>query len=83
MRAISISVCRLRKEMAIFTLCFASLVILNIVAIIQYKTQFQEVFTQLPLVALLALLSYFFLAALRVLYWLLKGLLRNLRAKSR
>jgi len=63
-----------KKELIIFLSCFAGAYVLNIIGIIQHKTQAKELITQLHVVLLVSLVIYGIVVALRILYYLVSRL---------
>ena len=67
----TISAASKRKEFIIFLSCFIGAYILNIIGIIQNQSPARELFTQLHIVLLVALVFYGLIIVLRALYYLL------------
>jgi len=63
-----------RKELIIFLVCFLGAYILNVVGIVLHQSPAKELFTQLHVVFLIALVLYGFALCLRVLYYLVSRL---------
>ena len=63
-----------QREVIILLLCFAVAFILNVTGIIFYKSPAREIFTQLHIVLLIAVILYLTVVILRVLYYLLSRL---------
>ena len=63
-----------RKELIIFLFCFLGAYILNVVGIILHQSPVRELFTQLHVVFLVALILYGLTLCLRVLYYLVSRL---------
>ncbi|MCP4313903.1 MAG: hypothetical protein GY790_21830 [Bacteroidetes bacterium] len=63
-----------RKELIIFLSSFIGAYILNVIGIIQHKSPARELFTQLHVVLLVALVIYGVVIVLRVLYYLVSRL---------
>ena len=63
-----------RKELIIFLFCFLGAYSLNVVGIILHQSPAKELFTQLHVVFLVALVLYGLSLCLRALYYLLSRL---------
>jgi len=63
---------RKRKEIKIYLICISIAFSLNIFAIIFYKTNWSELFTQWHVVLLLSVIIYIFSVLIRILYFLIK-----------
>jgi hypothetical protein len=59
-----------RKELIIFLFCFLGAYILNVIGIIQFQSPAKELYTQLHVVFLAALVLYVLSLCLRVLYYI-------------
>lgn len=70
----TISAAAKRREVIIFAIAFAIGFIMNVIGIIQHKTPAVELFTQLHVVLLIALLLYGLVAVLRIFYHLVMQL---------
>jgi len=58
MKDIVIKEKRIKTELLILLICFVTACIVNVFSIISYGTAWKELFTQLPVVVLLALVFY-------------------------
>lgn len=67
-----ITATRKKTEIMVFLLCFSAAFILNIVSVIVYQTRWIELFTQLHIVLIVALVFYFVLLAFRLLFLLVQ-----------
>jgi hypothetical protein len=63
-----------KRELIIFLLCFLGAYLLNVIGIIKHHTPARELFTQLHVVLLVALVMYGAVIILRVLYYLVSRL---------
>ncbi len=63
-----------RRELLIFLACFVAAYSLNVIGIIKHQAPARELFTQLHVVLLVALVLYGSVAILRVLYYLVSRL---------
>lgn len=77
MKDIVITGKRRRKEVIILLSCFVVAFLINVVAIIKYKTPWYEVFTQLGYVVVIALVLFLIVTLVRVLIWAVKKLLKK------
>ena len=68
MRDIIITVKRQKTETIVLVICFLLTIALNVGAIIIYKTQWKELFTQLHVVVLLSLFLYLLTWIVRLIY---------------
>lgn len=74
MRDLYIPVKRQKTELKYIIACFCAALLMNIVAIIIYKTSWSEIFTQLLWVLIIACALYVVSVILRVLYYIIKRL---------
>jgi len=77
MKDIIIPVQRQKKELRILLICFACSFLLNIAAIIIYKTSWAEVITQLGYVFIIALAFYVLIAIIRLIIYLISTLFKK------
>jgi hypothetical protein len=77
MKDIIIPVQRQKKELRILLICFACSFLLNIAAIIIYKTSWAEVITQLGYVFIIALALYVLIAIIRLIIYLISTLFKK------
>ena len=77
MKDIIIPVHRQKKELRILLVCFACSFLLNIVAIIIYKTSWAEVITQIGYVIVIALALYVLIAIIRLIVYLISTLFKK------
>lgn len=75
MKALVISPKRLKKELIIFTICFIIAFIMNIIAIIRFKTPWYEMFTQIGYVLIITISIYFIIVLFRSLLFLIRKLI--------
>ena len=71
MKDIIIPVRRQKKELRILLICFAFSFLLNIAAIIIYKTSWAEIITQIGYVIIIALALYVLIAIIRLIVYLI------------
>ena len=71
MKDIIIPVRRQKKELRILLICFACSFLLNIAAIIIYKTSWAEIITQIGYVIIIALALYVLIAIIRLIVYLI------------
>ncbi|OPZ14934.1 MAG: hypothetical protein BWZ06_00616 [Bacteroidetes bacterium ADurb.BinA261] len=71
MKDIIIPVQRQKKELRILLICFACSFLLNIAAIIIYKTSWAEIITQIGYVIIIALALYVLIAIIRLIVYLI------------
>ena len=74
MKDILITSARLKKELRILLYCFVLSFLINISAILMYKTPWFEAFTQIGYVIVITLILYFLIAIFRILFVFLKKL---------
>ena len=72
MKDIIVTVLQQKNELQILLGCFVFAFLINIVAIIIYKTPWFEVFTQLGYVIAVAVILYLFILFVRFVVYLLK-----------
>lgn len=72
MKDIVISAQKVKRELYILLGCFIFAFLLNITAIIIYKTSWIEIFTQIGYVIVIAVGLYLFIALIRFLIYLIK-----------
>ena len=72
MKDILITSARLKKELRILLYCFVLSFLINISAIIMYKTPWFEAFTQIGYVIVITLILYFLIVFFRILFVFLK-----------
>ncbi|PLB87045.1 hypothetical protein C0T31_02025 [Dysgonamonadaceae bacterium] len=77
MKDIIITVHRQKKELRILILCFVCSFLLNIAAIIIYKTSWAEVITQIGYVIIIALVFYLLIAIIRLIVYLISLLFKK------
>jgi hypothetical protein len=68
MRDLIIKVKRQKTEIIVLVICFLLAIALNVGAIIIYKTQWKELYTQLHVAILLALFLYLLTWVVRLVY---------------
>ena len=68
---------RKKTELISFLVCFIIANLVNLYAIIFYETHFKELFTQLGFVTLFAVGLYGFWVVLRVVFYLVRRILRK------
>ena len=66
-----------RQEILLLLLSFAASNILNVIAIICYKTPFREIYTQMFVVVILALVLYILTIAVRLVVYFIKLIIKN------
>jgi len=66
-----------RQEMLLFLLSFGVSNILNVLAIIFYKTPFREIYTQMFVVVILALVLYLLTIAVRLVIYFTKLIIKK------
>jgi len=74
MKDLVISSNKLKKEILFFAVCFVAAFIINIIAVIIYKTPWYEMFTQIGYVLVITLVIYFMVILFRVIILLIKKL---------
>jgi len=77
MKDIIITSKRIKSEIRIFAVCFIIAFIINIVAIIIYKTHWVEVFSQIGFVTVIAFSLYMLLLFLRIIFYLIRRLFKR------
>jgi len=77
MKDIIITGKRRKKEILILVSCFAIAFLINVLAIIVYKTPWYEVFTQMGYVLVITLVLFLTITFFRVLVWGVKRLLKK------
>lgn len=77
MREIVITSKRVKRELYILLICFATAFILNIIAIIIYRTSWVEVFSQLGYVVVITFILYVLVTFIRFVIYLAKQLFRK------
>jgi cation transporter-like permease len=77
MKDIIITGKRRKKEILILVSCFAIAFLINVLAIIVYKTPWYEVFTQLGYVLVITLVLFLTITFFRVLVWSVKRLFKK------
>ena len=63
------------KELRIFLLCFIFTFLLNIVAVIIYKTPWFEIFTEIVYVVAIAIVLYLIILLFRMIFFSIRKLL--------
>lgn len=79
MKDIVITAKRLKKEVLLFTICFIIGIMLNIISIAIYKTQWKELITQLHVVLLVAIVLYILIVLIRIIVFAIKQILKKRR----
>ncbi|MBF0649865.1 hypothetical protein IR083_13620 [Dysgonomonas sp. GY75] len=74
---IKITAKRQRTELIIWGACFAFAFLLNVYSIIVFDTEWKELYTQLLWVLSLSIGFYFLILFFRLLYWLIRSLIRK------
>lgn len=77
MKDIVITGKRRRKEVIILLSCFVVAFLINVVAIIKYKTPWYEIFTQIGYVLVIALVLFLIVTLIRVLIWAVKKVFKK------
>jgi len=72
MKDIIISSKQQKKELCILCCCFAFSFLLNIIAIIIYRTNWSEAFTQLGYVFMITIVLYLLIVFIRIFIYLIK-----------
>lgn len=67
MKDLNIPAKNIKKEIKIFVACFVLANLLNLYAILSYKTALHELFTQIGYVILFSMILYFLLGIVRIL----------------
>lgn len=67
MKDLNIPAKNIKKEIKIFVACFVLANLLNLYAILSYKTALHELFTQIGYVILFSVFLYFLLGIVRIL----------------
>lgn len=70
---------RKKTEILIWLFCFLIANILNIYSIISYKTEWSEIYTSIIYVFLFACFLYFFLGMIRIIYYLIKKVIAQIK----
>lgn len=83
MKDIRISATRQRKELKVFIRCFVIACSVNLIAIINFKTSFIELFSSIGYVVVFALLLYVLFVAIRLVLFLFRTLFFPGKLKSR
>ena len=65
-----------KRELYILLVAFIIANILNLISIVKYSTPTKELITQLPVVVAVTLFLYGTAVVLRLIWWLLNGLIR-------
>ncbi len=76
MKNLTISGHRIKKELKILLICFFATVLLNVFAIIYYKTNWIELISQLHIVVLLSAIIYFLAVLIRIAAWFIAGMFK-------
>lgn len=76
MKDIIIKKDRIRKELMVFITVFILVFLLNIYAIIIYKTEWSEVLNELPFVILISIIIFFVYSLIRGLITLIKKFIK-------
>lgn len=71
----------LKREIIIFVACFVSANLLNLYAILSYKTAIHELFTQIGYVILFSIILYFLLGIVRILVRLIIKTLKSFKTR--
>ena len=79
LKGLYISPKRLKKEIAIFAICFIIGFILNIYAIIRFQTSWHEIFSQLGYVLLITISLYFIVFFIRLILFLIRKLIQLIK----
>ena len=82
MQDIVITKKRIKKELVFLIISFVIALIMNVYAIISYKTQWIELLTTLHITIFLSVFLYFLIAILRGLWWLIYSLYLKIKTKS-
>jgi hypothetical protein len=77
MKDIVISSKRIRIELITLAICFVVANLLNLYAIIAYKTSFVELLTQLGYVFIFSLVLYIAWSLLRIIFYAIKKLINS------
>lgn len=80
MKDILITSAHLKKEIRLLLGCFIVAFIINIAAIIIYRTPWYEMFSQLGYVIVIALCLYLFIAFFRIVIFLFKRIFTRIRS---
>lgn len=67
MKDITISKKRIKTEVIVWLVCFCIAVLINVFAIINYKTNWVEIISQLHIVLLISVLIYFLFGMIRII----------------
>jgi len=81
MRDIIIKATRIKTELLTLLVCFVVANLLNVYAILTYKTSFSELFTQLGYVFIFSVVLYLLWSLLRVIFYLIKKIFNNKKNK--
>lgn len=74
---------RQKKELLIFGVCFAIGFLMNLISIINYRTPWYEIFSQLGYVVAIAIVLYILLAFVRIVIRLIKNSNRKRKERKR
>lgn len=80
MKDLTISSKRIKSEMRTWFFCFFTALLINICAIINYKTNWIEIFSQLHIILLLSIVIYLFLGVIRIVARLIARLFKLKKA---
>lgn len=69
MKDITITGKRRKKELIILLACFVTAFLLNVLAVIIYKTPWHEIFSQIGYVVVITLVLFLIVTLVRVLVW--------------
>jgi cytochrome b len=72
MRDVIIKATRIKIELLTLLVCFVVANLLNVYAILTFKTSFSELFTQLGYVFIFSVVLYLLWSLLRVIFYLIK-----------
>ena len=72
LKDITISVSRQKIELKWVLSCLCAAFIVNVVAIILYKTSFTEIYTQIPWVLMISVFMYVFSGIVRIILYIIK-----------
>lgn len=82
MKDIKITTKRQKTELMIWGCCFLFAFLLNVLSIIIFDTEWKELYTQLLWVFSLSIGFYFLALFFRLLYWLIKNMVRKKRSEK-
>lgn len=77
MKDIIISSKQLKKELRIIAICFIVAFLINIAAVIKYKTPWTEIFSQIGYVIVITFILYFVVVLVRLLVRLILKLFKK------